>query len=284
MQYTILGLIMKSSPRGLERVHRRIDMDIQYSKTVEELKNSNELYQKVKNSGWVIDGFKQHNLKLQRISYKLNSFGFRCDYEFNKDSKGIAFLGCSDTFGSSQHNHKIWPTLVSKHFDKVCWNLGVGGGSVSTSYRVLKSHIDSIDVDYVCMLSPSSFRSESYFLNDDGEIQKIFIFPNTDLEKYPPFVKETFKRIWTLEENYELEYLKSLDAIEGICTKRGIQFIHIENPNFLDYKNPISQSMEEEIMINPRLRENCARDGHHAGEFFQKKTAEYFINEIINRT
>lgn len=275
---------MKISPRGLEFIDKPVDRDIEYNKTVEELKNSNELYEKVKNSGWVIDGFKQHNLKLQRISYKLNSFGFRCDSEFNKDEKGIIFLGCSDTFGWSQHKEKTYPWLVSQHFDKKCWNLGVSGGSTSTAYRVLKSHIDSVDVDFVCLLSPNRFRSESYFLNDGNEIQKIFIFPNTDLEKYPPFVKETFERIWALEENYELEYLKSLDAIEGICTKRGIQFIHIENPNFLDYKNPISQSMEEEIIINPRLRENCARDGHHAGEFFQKKTAEYFINEIINRT
>ena len=274
---------MKISPRGLEFVNKPVDRDIEYENFTKQIQNSKELYDKVKSSGWVEDGFEQHNSKLKRISYKLNSFGFRCDSEFHKNEKGIIFLGCSDTFGWSQYKEKTWPWLVSQHFNKPCWNLGVTGGSVSTSYRVLKSHIDSVDVDYVCLLSPHSFRSETYYRHDK-DIRKVFILPNMDFKKYPWFIEESYKKIWTLEENYELEYLKSLDAIQGICSRKGIELIHIENPTHIDYENEISKSIRKEVNINPSLSENYARDGHHAGDFFQRKISEYFINEIIIRT
>ena len=264
---------MKISNRGLEFIDKPIDRDLSYQYQTDMIKNSKELYDKVKSSGWLQEGSTQKNPKLNKISFKFNSHGFRCFDEFNKDSKGIAFLGCSDTFGWGQHNNKIWTTLVSKHFDKVCWNLGVSGGSMSTSYRVLKSHIDSIDVDYVCMLSPNPFRSETYYQHDN-DIRKVFILPNTDFTKYPKFIEESHKRIWSLEENWELEYHKSLDAIKHLCNERGITLIHIENPTHLDYPN--------EISLNENFSIDFARDGTHAGEYFQKKVSEYFIRKILD--
>ena len=271
------------SKKGLEFVDKPVDRDIEYKKNTEEIRSNSELYQRVKASGWIEEGSTQSNSKIKRISYRLNSYGFRCDSEFNKKGKGILFLGCSDTFGWAQHKERTWPWLVSNHFNTFCWNLGVPGGSMSTSYRVLKHHIDSVDVDFVCLLSPHSFRSETFFLGDDGKIQKAFVLPNMNFKNYPKFIKENYNRIWSVEDNWELEYSKSLDGISHMCSHRGIQLIEIKNPTNLEYQNEIGKMIEVEQSKDESLRLDSARDGHHAGHLFQSKVSEYFINEIKRR-
>ena len=54
----------------------------------------------------------------QEITYKFNSFAFRCN-EFTSDPS-ILFLGCSHTVGVGLPIEHTWPTIVANNLNLKC--------------------------------------------------------------------------------------------------------------------------------------------------------------------
>ena len=112
-----------------------------------------------------LENLKSNQLALERngwidteITYKFNSFAFRCE-EFTNDPS-ILFLGCSHTVGVGLPVEHTWPTIVANKLNLKCYNLGQGGGSADTAYRLGSHWIPKILPNIVVLLiSPALVAS-----------------------------------------------------------------------------------------------------------------------------
>ena len=103
-----------------------------------------------------INGWDQPNT----ITYNFNSHGFRCT-EFDQEP-GIITLGCSFTGGVALPEDKIWPTLIAKQLNLKLWNLGVGGASMDSCFRLLNHYISKLNTQMVLFLTPPPNRFELF--------------------------------------------------------------------------------------------------------------------------
>lgn len=148
------------------------------------------------------------------ISYKFNSFGFRDD-EFDNRRCGIA-LGCSFTQGVALKLEQTWPSILSKMLNVHVWNLGVGGASIETVFRVFEYFIKKLNPEFVCVLLPPSCRFE--YSNSDKQYQIISPY---DLGLHSSFAKDWLSRDSNGWENQK----KSVLAMERICDLIGIPLV-----------------------------------------------------------
>lgn len=224
------------------------------------------------------NGYTDTNGNVKWVSYSYNNYGFRSDSWLDNE-KGVVCLGCSDTFGVGNYLEDTWPYIVSKHLGVKTFNLGYPGGGVDQAYRVLKSHISTINADYVLMLTPEITRREMF---KDGEpiLVNIGAF-NTHLkesfvneEKLFDELSSVYKKLLT---QYHYSFINSsmaLDAIKYLCKKYGKKFIELKNPPY--YPDDISAEIENEYKSNPSL----ALDLVHRGRTFQHLIAKYFIKKL----
>jgi len=201
-------------------------------------KNLKEKYQLLKVNNWIDKSF----------TYKFNSHGFRCE-EFTNDPS-IMFLGCSFTCGIGLPIETIWPELVSKHLNMRCANLGQGGGSNDTMFRLCHGWIDIVNPKIVFVLNPPGIRFE---IVDESNIDSLSIAWGY---KYRTFLSD-----WSKDDNNNyFNNLKNNLAIENLCKARNIKYVLLDCNQF------------------PKI--DAARDLSHAGVLSNKKFTEYAINQI----
>lgn len=148
------------------------------------------------------------------IDYSYNNHGFRSD-PFDDRPAGLA-LGCSFTEGVGLHVHQTWPALVSKKLNLHLWNLGVGGASLDTVFRLLDFYIDKFNPQTVFVLIPPSARFE--YADKIG----IFSVMNSRCDgSHGAFFKEWFGQPWNIEINKR----KNLLAIQQLCQSKNIPLI-----------------------------------------------------------
>ena len=73
----------------------------------------------------------------QKIEYRFNNLGFRCDVDFVDDfdfSEYVVVLGCSNVMGVGNMAHETIPGMLESKLNKKVINMGVGGGSNSLIY------------------------------------------------------------------------------------------------------------------------------------------------------
>jgi hypothetical protein len=150
------------------------------------------------------------------ITYNMNSAGFRTN-EFDQESSYIA-LGCSFTTGIGLPNDQIWPTLVSKQTGKQVWNLGIGGSSMDTCFRLLYNYINNLNVQAVLFLRPSGLRFEIYYNN---RIE--FAMPSKTPES--TLLTNTVKLWYADQQNEFINSTKNTLAIQALCHARNIKLI-----------------------------------------------------------
>jgi len=148
------------------------------------------------------------------ISYSFNSHGFRDD-EFTNDLAVMA-LGCSFTEGVGVAQYATWPRQLSNMMGMRVWNLGVGGSSSDTAYRLAEYWLDHLNIKYVAMLVPNIDRFEVWH---DGRPHVIMhsSYQNFDISEYN-------KIYWTNSENGQINQNKNLCAIKQLCNERQIPF------------------------------------------------------------
>jgi hypothetical protein len=204
--------------------------------------NTPDDFEKLKQLNWLEPGV---------ITYEYNNHGFRTE-PFDNRPAGLA-LGCSFTEGVGVKLEQTWPAVLSKLCNFHIWNLGVGGVSLDTVFRLLDNYLPLLNAKFVCILPPPASRFE-YCDNDGLFIQ---VTPNSHHH-------HDFDKVWlTQPHNAIINVRKNLLAIQQVCMVANIPlfFVNIPPGKYCD---------------------RLARDLRHPGPDAQYILAENFYNQIID--
>jgi len=232
---------------------------------------------------WIENGFITENgseeIKWNYPIYNQNKYGFRTDEWI--DQEGIIFLGCSDTYGHYSHEKNTWARIVSKNFDKRCYNLGINGGTIIGCYRLLKRWLPDIKSKTVCLLIPGLSRLELFSYDSFGQRhisigdKTVLTPPNTKLDKQTQ--DSIFKLI---TENicsaaYKAVTLNlALDGIKSICEKNNINLVYEYNPYTFQSRDNTNIKLPADSELG------LAMDLAHKGNVYQESIAKHFIREL----
>ena len=159
-----------------------------------------------------------HNWIGAEFTYTFNSHGFRCD-EFTSEPSAV-FLGCSYTQGIGLPVEHTWASIVAKHLGLACYNLGIGGTSNDTAFRLAYTWLEVIQPKLVVLCTPSPERLE---LLSADEIYELL--PHTP--KHHP--GQDFYKHWIDNKNNAvLNRAKNVLAIEALCQQLGIRLITVK--------------------------------------------------------
>jgi len=212
--------------------------------------DSEELYQKnlIKNRSQL----EQYNWIDRPITYRFNSHGFRAD-EFDLTNPSVMFVGCSHTLGMGLPVESTWAHRVSAELKLKNYNLGVGGASNDTAFRLAHNWIDQLKPDVVVFLSTERTRLELHI--DDGLLYDLSVWP----VGFP--IVDTFMQGWhSNDTNSNMNYLKNTLAVKQLCSDRRIKYIQ-----------------QEALSITMTDR---ARDLQHYGEITNRRIADILLDKI----
>lgn len=182
------------------------------------------------------------------ITYQFNSHGFR-DSEFTEESSILA-LGCSFTEGIGLTAEQVWPKLLEKQLGIKVWNLGIGGSSLDTAFRMLTYYINKLNISTVFLLEPPMHRMEL--------ITEPYPISYTPGDINP----NDYYKQWLLDDrNAYFNSLKNILAMRQLCNDKNIKF----------FNAPAAMLGESST--------DRARDLEHHGPMCQKHLADYFINK-----
>jgi hypothetical protein len=210
----------------------------------------------------------QYHLKTQRhelerhgwidsyFTYRFNSQGFRCR-EFDL-TPSLMTLGCSWTMGVGLPEHQVWPYLVSQELQLSCWNLGVGGSSNDTAFRLGVYYIPRLRPKVVALLSPCPERMEIVLSEPD---QLCFVSHNFSSSSVPRDLDLFYESWIRIESNAWLDQQKNILALRSICQDNDAKFVFLTVDDIL-------------------LRGDLARDLAHPGVRTQKNIARRFLDLI----
>jgi hypothetical protein len=188
-----------------------------------------------------------------KFTYTFNSYGFRCTEFINKPT--IMFLGCSFTCGIGLPIDTIWPELVTKQLNMQCANLGQGGGSSDTAFRLCLGWIDKINPEIIILLKPPRIRWE---LVNEKKIEFIRVNDITPMDHLSHYMRKYCED----DNNDYFNTQKNIFAIEHLCHQRRIKFLNFETKS----------------LANKNNTDDLARDLAHNGV----KSNQQFANHVIN--
>jgi len=164
-------------------------------------------------------GLETHNWINSAFTYKFNSHGFRCD-EFTEEPSAV-FLGCSLTQGIGLPVETTWAQIVAKQLNLRCYNLGIGGASNNTAFRLAYTWLETIRPKIVVLCTASPERLELLSTDETYEL-----LPNTP--KHHP--GQDFYKHWVSNENNGiLNQAKNVLAIEMLCQRLDICLIVVDS-------------------------------------------------------
>lgn len=183
-----------------------------------------------------------------KFTYKFNSHGFRCE-EFTEDPS-IVFLGCSMTVGVGLPIEATWPTLVSNELNLKCYNLGIGGASNDTAFRLALYWLEKIKPKMVVFCRTFPTRMEVF--SATGAIANI-------ADELPEF----YLNYWTRNiHNVDLLQKKNSLAIMKLSEEIDAKFVQISVTDFQP------------------LQVDLARDLAHPGVQTNIKVSELVLSKI----
>lgn len=189
------------------------------------------------------------------ISYRFNEHGFRSD---DFDGEGVLFLGCSFTQGIGIDWERSWPYLVATELGLKCWNLGIGGSSNDTAFRLANHWIPILKPKYVFYLPTLEYRLE--FITEDRFQLFIPMYVYDGNDKY-------FYDKWlAVRDNSRLNYLKNVAGVKHICNENAIPCFTIERKD--RFKNH---------------HMDWGRDLLHHGPTWNKEIAEEMLSQLNNK-
>lgn len=197
------------------------------------------------------------------IKYNFNNEFYRTPDDFNSESTGNMYLGCSHTFGTGLYLEDTWSYKLNSFVGGKFWNLGVEGSGFSTAYRVFMHYIEKLKVTNVFMYAPYPFRSEFY----DKPKWKRLATNKKGLDANSALGKVVL--------NFHTAFITStmvLKSIDYECEKRGIDFYfyNVEG-NFIP-----GRDISHEVLSKNKQR--CARDLIHFPTFYHDTLCETFLD------
>lgn len=214
-------------------------------------------YKQLKLYGW---------LDTDSISYKYNKYGFRSD-EFDDRPAGLA-LGCSHTEGTGIPEQNTWPSVLSKLLGIHIWNLGVGGVSLDTVFRLLDYWLPRLAPKFVVIGIPSSIRFELF--QDErpsGEHAPYNMGPwsvtNTQIGRY--------YQGWIDSDINQIQLRrKNLLAIQQLCSNANTTLAMVDIKHIADTHYTVSTQTET----------RTARDLKHFGVQNHAYFAQHMYNAL----
>lgn len=197
--------------------------------------NKKEHFDLLEKNGWID----------KKIIYKFNSHGFRCD-EFTNDPT-IMFLGCSMTLGVGMTQEDTWTYQVAQKLNLRLANLGIGGSSCDTAFRLCYEYIDKINPKIVVIRPPQIGRIELFLENDEPEHLGPWI---SDGARSHISLESYYKKWIISESNSKYQKLKNLLAIEKLCIDRKIKFYNTENS---ETENLVSDNSIGRDLMHPGI-------------------------------
>jgi len=184
-----------------------------------------------------------------KIIYKFNQQGFRTSEFDTKLSAGLA-IGCSFTQGIGVLQKDTWPEILSRKLNFPIWNLGVGGCSMDTVFRLLEYWLPVLTPRFVFLACPPRYRLE-------------VIDSNGDFGNFSPGRPDhlIYKQWITNDANIELNFRKNLLAITALCNQYGIPLISLT----------VDKDFEHD---------HSARDLSHPGSKSHDKFADKMIQKL----
>jgi hypothetical protein len=225
--------------------------------------DSKELY----NQHYAKQEYRKHLESYENLSYSYNSYGFRCP-EFDCRPSGLAF-GCSHTEGVGIFVEDTWPNKLANKLSMHVWNLGVGGASLDTVYRLLNYCVDKtnysdnfdLDLRFIAINIPPILRFE--FVNIENEYQNMSPSLISSLPQY--YSKDMFLKEWFLTDlNSQIRQTMVLDAIKFTCAKHKIPLVY----TYAELDEHLHSHNER------------ARDLMHYGAAYQQSVADDIYNQI----
>jgi len=170
----------------------------------------------------------------QSVTYKFNSYGFRAD-EFNIYDNGIMFIGCSHTMGTGIPYNSTWANIVATKLGLMNWNIGQGGGSMDTCFRLGSYWIPKLKPKIIVLLIPEKTRIELITKKQNNTYEPIAIGTwSTNFLNSGSFYNK-----WIANDiNAEQNNLKNKLAIKYIADKCNIKFISESYIEFFDNIEP----------------------------------------------
>ena len=193
-----------------------------------------------------------------KINYSLDSLGLRNNEDIQHGETYTLFLGCSFTFGIGVPVENTWPYYFMQELGCKGYNAGHPGYGIDANFRSLYYLTQKgYKFDRVVMLNTSD-RIEIFDKKSN----------NWQIVAWWSEHKPELKKVLLHDNFCQLNELKTMNAIQNICTQHNIEFI---NANSID-------TFEMHELIN-----NChsARDLQHPGPNTHKQLAEYFINLVV---
>lgn len=176
-----------------------MDTELLYT---ENLKNR---YAELEKHGWIN----------RQFTYKFNSLGFRCD-EFTEDPS-IMFLGCSLVCGVGLPKESIWPEIVSSQLNMKCANLGIGGSSCDTAFRLCHGYLKRIKPKIVIFMVPPGIRSE--LVTSGAVVNKMAGKDDIDYVHY-----------WASDENNNyFNREKNMLGIQMLCHMENVKLLIVDS-------------------------------------------------------
>lgn len=169
----------------------------------------------------------------KKFTYQFNKHGFRSEEFTGGDS--IVFLGASDTLCTGVPLEESWPYIVASNLNLKRYNLGLGGASGSTAFRMAKYWLDKLNPKLVVLMSPMNTRFE---LADEVDGQRAYFQLGPSMYEKDSAYWDYFKnkhlksdffhfyKVWSVaEDNLLLLQEKNELAIECLANKINAKFV-----------------------------------------------------------
>jgi hypothetical protein len=206
----------------------------------------------------------------KKITYEFNEYGFRSGSFEEGDS--IVFLGASDTLCTGVPLEDSWPYHVANNLNLKRYNLGLGGASGNTAFRMATYWLEKLKPKIVVLMSPLNVRfeladdmsgSRAYYQIGPNMFEKDSVYWGNFENGHLKSELSHFYKMWTSsEDNLFLLQKKNEMAIAHLASTINAKFVLADSDK--DCKD---------------IAVDLGRDLTHAGT----KTNQLITNLILDR-
>ena len=213
------------------------------------------------------------------IDYSFNRHGFRSE-EFSSDDS-IVFLGASDTLGVGLPIEYTWCHIVAQELKLKMFNLGQGGSSGCTAFRLASYWIPILKPKVVILMSPLNPRIE---LISDSLLSDINTEHKRSYYQMGPHVLDTRSYFWSYISDHSVK--KELQSFYHAWSSSELNLTLMQQKNNLAISMLAQQSGSKFILACSEKDwkgthgTDYSRDLQHCGMKGNQIVAELILDRV----
>ena len=238
-----------------------------------------------KDEFWNDEFYTEYLWWIKKVQSKTNKFVNFPEFNFDPynllypkikvNPDDAVFVGCSWTAGVGLEDPKSqhFSYIISKHFNKNCVNLGVGGSSIGYAFERL-SNIDFYENQIVVLQLTHPYRWRYYSKDKKQQIHINVNQPNNVRPFIEVFNQEflLYELIQKLKLFQKIADAKKLKFAFFLIDYKGTAYSYTDQLYFYDFKSFIPYGLMQEYYID------VGTDDIHPGP----KSNEYIAKTVIN--